>query len=659
MVRLAVVGPVRHVEVKHYIARHFGGRTLSGSFPFVVLVLLALLPCTSAAQGPDTPRNGSPETWWVFFSDRGPDLEARLLARTDELEDSPSIGRRHSAGLYSADVLDLEPWEGYATAIEQAVGEGTIRTDSRYLNAVSIHASEDQVRGLLELPFVTEVRPVATSTFSMPVLTALGPASPGLSGFQLSQIGLDLLHERGWTGEGITMGLLDTGFQLDHEVFGSLLVVDQYDFVNDDPDPSQQEGDPPGQANHGTAVLSAIGGFNPGTYLGGAYGASFLLAKTEDTSGEYEEEEDYWVAGLEWAEQNGADLVSSSLGYIDWYSYEDLDGNTAVTTIAADAAASRGMPVCNSIGNRGPEPGTMNAPADGDSVFSIGAVDAQGTVASFSSRGPTYDGRIKPSVCAMGVSVALAGVTSGYYTGNGTSFSAPLCASASAVIAEAHPEWSMLEVMWTLEATASHAEAPDNDTGHGIVDAYSALLHRSVTGAVRESLTGELLPDYPVSVSIGDTLLTVMTNTSGWFAICPGEFGPFTVGHGGGQGSVIPVQGTLGEDGVEVTVYVDGDPTDAVPTVYPNPTTGRAYVGFDLRNGPVDVTLRVFDILGALVHTETRSAIGPGTFRAPLPGEAFNWDGTDGSGERVATGLYIITLDHGDGIDLLNVSVIR
>ena len=614
-----------------------------------------MLPPTSAAQDSDPTRRGSPGTWWVFFSDRGPDLEGRLLARTDELEDSPSIDRRHKAGLYSADVLDLEPWEGYTTAIEQAVGEGSIRTDSRYLNAVSIRASEEQIRELLQLPFVTDVRPVATSTFSMPVLTALDRSSSGLSGFQLSQIGLDLLHERGWTGEGITMGLLDTGFQLDHEVFGSLSVMDQYDFINDDPDPSQQEGDPPGQANHGTAVLSTIGGFNPGTYLGGAYGASFLLAKTEDTSAEYQEEEDYWVAGLEWAEQNGADLVSSSLGYIDWYGYEDLDGNTAVTTIAADAAASRGMPVCNSNGNRGPEPGTMNAPADGDSVFSIGAVDAMGTVASFSSRGPTYDGRIKPSVCAMGVSVALAGVTSGYYTGNGTSFSAPLCASACAVIAEAHPEWSMLEVMWTLQATASHSDAPDNDTGHGIVNAYAALLHRSVTGCVRDSRTGDLLPGIPLQVTVAGLRVVVESNDAGWFAISPGQLGDFLVEAPG----AIPVQGTLGEDGVEVTVYVDGDPTDAAPTVYPNPTTGGAYVGFDLPSGPVDVTLSVFDILGVPVHTETRSAIGPGSFRAPVPGEAFHWDGTDGSGQRVATGLYIITLDHGDGTDLLNVSVIR
>jgi len=632
------------------------GKIRKGSFPFV---LLLLLNCPVHAQLIDHQGNAAPDVWWIIFNNRGPGIEERLALRTLELEDSPSIDRRRQSGLFTATLLDLEPWAGYTAAVEHITGTGSIRISSRYLNAVSVEISEDRTGELLDLPFVTEVRPVGVSTFRTPSLTLLDGPSPGLTGFQLSQITLDSLHARGWIGEGITVGILDTGFQLDIDVFIDVNVIDQYDFINDDPDPSQQEGDPPGQADHGTAVLSAIGGYCPDVYIGGAFEADFLLAKTEDISDEYEAEEDYWVAGLEWAEANGADLVSSSLGYIDWYGYEDLDGNTAVTTIAADAAASRGMPVFNSMGNRGPGPGTLSAPADGDSVFSVGAVDARGLVATFSSRGPTYDGRIKPSACALGEGVLLASASSGYYSGNGTSFSTPLCASVAAAVAQAHPEWSMLEVMSVLEATSCNAGDPDNDTGHGILDAYSALLYGSVTGAVRWSLSGELIPDYPISVSIGDTVLTVLTNSVGWFAVCPDELGAYTVGHDGGQGTVIPVSGDLSRDGVEITVYVDGDPAPDPSNVYPNPATDDVYVGFDVLNGPVDVSIRIFDILGGLVHSETRSNVGTGSFRAPLPGQAFFWDGKDESGDLVATGSYMIILDVGERVDLLSATIIR
>ena len=279
--------------------------------------------------------------WWVFFSDRGPDLDRRLETRTIELRNAPSYERRIAVGLLEADELDLEPWCGYVEQVVDLTVCREIRTQSRFLNAVSINTANDNLEQILALPFVDHVRPVSSSSFRMPEFQTYTGTSAGVTAAQLAQIGLDELHSRGWTGEGIIVGVLDTGFNLTHDVFHDITVLQMYDFVNDDSDPSQQPGDPPGQSDHGTAVLSILGGYVEDEFCGGIPNASFILAKTEDNSDEYQAEEDYWVLGLEWIELNGGDIVSSSLAYIDWYTYSDLDGNTAVTTIAAGAAAAR------------------------------------------------------------------------------------------------------------------------------------------------------------------------------------------------------------------------------------------------------------------------------------------------------------------------------
>jgi hypothetical protein len=605
--------------------------------------------------------SASPDAWWVFFSDRGPGLEDRLEAESLELMSSPSYERRLSAGLLCADELDLEPWSGYVNQIADSPICVAVRTSSRFLNAVSVRVTDGNPEEFLRLPFVERVQPVSSSDFSIPVFTpAPGMTAAGLTAAQLDQIGMDELHERGWTGSGVTVGILDSGFNLTHEVFNSISVVEMYDFVNDDSDPSQQPGDPPGQSDHGTAVLSIMGGYVEDTFYGGVHDASFILAKTEDISDEFQAEEDYWVQGLEWIESNGGDIVSSSLAYIDWYTYQDLDGNTAVTTIAADAAASRGMAVFNSVGNNGPDQGTLLAPSDGDSVFAVGGVDFYGNVTEFSSRGPTYDGRIKPDGCALGqnVTTAFQG-TSTYSLSNGTSFATPLVSSAAAALSGAHPEWSMMEIIQILHLTASRSCSPDNNIGYGIVNAFAALKYSSVTGSVRYSRSGSFIPSYPLMLEIDGSTFAIETNSSGWFAFCPGELGEFSISDGGGPGSVIPVSGLLTAEGVEVEVFVDQTPCSAAPSVFPNPSTQGVYVGFDLASGPVDVEMTVFDITGQAVFESVRSDLGPGSFRAPLPDEAFYWDGMTADGSSAASGVYIVSLKTGDDVHLMKCSLVR
>lgn len=396
-----------------------------------------------------------------------------------------------------------------------------------------------------------------------------------------------------------------------------------------------------------------------GGLLGAAPGASYALAKTEDTSDEYPGEEDYWIEGLEWLDLQGVSLVSSSLGYIEWYSYSDMDGNTALTTIAADLAASRGMPVVNAIGNYGPGDGTLIAPSDGDSVFAVGGVDALGAPASFSSRGPTWDGRIKPDFCARAVGVIVAqDAGTGYRPANGTSFAAPIVAGAAALLLEAHPEWTSMDALEALRETASQASSPDCTLGWGIVNAAAACMHRSVTGSVRRSDTGAMIPGYPLTLNIGGEEFPISSGPSGWFAFCPDTSGAFTITGSGGEGTVREVAGVLGTPGVETTVYVDFPPEGLPPSAFPVPSQGGVWFGFDLEASS-DVVLRIFPLSGGVIAEIRRNGLAPGSYRAPSDGGAIYWDGCSSDGEPAASGQYFALLDTGGEVTVLKLALVR
>jgi hypothetical protein len=596
--------------------------------------------------------------YWVFFTDRGADFEQRLESASINIMNGPSAERRFLSGTLEADQYDLSPSALYVSFVESVCSQA-VRTSSRYLNAVSISLTPAEVETLRGEPFVKEVRPVGVSNYS-PSNDIPAPDAYGLAQSQLEQINILALHQRGWTGSGVVIGVLDTGFELQHPCLQSISVLDQWDFVNNDSIVAFEDGDPLDQPSHGTKVLSMIAGYQPGLYAGGAFNSSFLLAKTEDTTDEYQQEEDFWVSGLEWLEENGADLVSSSLGYTSWYEPYQMDGNTAVTTIAADIAASRGMVVWNSVGNDGPGDTTIVAPSDGDSVFAVGGVDGGGNVADFSSRGPTADGRIKPDGCARGENAVFASYGgTGYSTGGGTSFAAPLVSSAAACIASAHPNWPVMRIYEALRATADRFSNPDNAYGYGIIDAFEAVKHRSVIGRVQRSDTGESLALQQVSITMESGLpIYTTTNGQGCFAVEPGSFGNFTA-TATGWGNPLPYQGVLGENGIEITLYVDPIGSSQPPSVYPNPSSGEFFIGFDVVEALSNVSLSIFTISGELIHSEDRGTLQPGCYRAPLPEEAFFWNGSDEDGEPAVSGQYIGMLKVGDSVELLNIALVR
>ncbi len=452
----------------------------------------------SAAEKTD----GEPIRVWIYFGDHGEQDPAEMPALLTGVELTPRSFERRArrSHLQLVDAHDLPVCAGYLDAV-RSLG-CRIRHSSKYLNAVSAFATPAQISRLSRLPFVTKIERVQTARRNFPDTYLFPTAMPdkagrpgepnenslgrgaaedsvsyGLSDFQNRQINVPPLHTAGFHGEGVLIAMLDTGFRRIHEAVAHVHVVAEWDFIDDDPVTSDQPGDPAYQDMHGSLSLGTIAAYKPGLLVGPAWAADYLLAKTERFDRELMVEEDDFVRALEWADSLGADIVSSSLGYFTWYTYPDMDGDTAVTTKAADIAASRGILVVTAAGNEGPLPWPgIIAPADGDSVIAVGAADSLGEVASFSSRGPTYDGRIKPDVLAMGRLVASIRWYEpiGLWPFGGTSGATPLVAGACALILQMNPEWSPIEVRKALWSTASHANHPDNDFGWGVIDASAA-----------------------------------------------------------------------------------------------------------------------------------------------------------------------------------------
>lgn len=427
-------------------------------------------------------------TVWIYLNDKGDNISEKLTLAEQNLH--PKSKERRQKSMKSNQLvsfIDIPVEVTYVNQIDVIVEK--IRHQSRWLNAISAEATTAQIAQIAQLDFVKSIDIVRKATLEPVDETTAEPIAPtkstnynldyGSSLTQVEMLNVPMVHDMGYTGDGIIICVLDAGFNnLEHDVFSSMDIIDTYDFVNDDPN-VDDEGDL-GNGGHGTNTLSTIGGFYEGELIGPAYGASYLLAKTENTDSETQVEEDNWVAGAEWGELNGAMLTSTSLGYIDFddgfaYGPEDMDGNTAVITIAADYMASLGLVVVNSAGNSGSGTTTIGAPADGNEVLAIGAVRSDRTRSSFSSMGPTADGRIKPDLMAMGSSVVVAETSgNGYTTSNGTSFSCPLAAGTAALLWEMVPQASNMDIYEALKMTADNAETPDNAYGWGIIDLYAA-----------------------------------------------------------------------------------------------------------------------------------------------------------------------------------------
>jgi hypothetical protein len=321
---------------------------------------------------------------------------------------------------------------------------------------------------------------------------------------QIAQLGIDQMHAKSIRGEGTLITLLDDGFKNASTVpYLQKLVAEKRIIATLTTDPTVNSVYATG--GHGTNVLSTIAGFESGKLIGTAYQASFALAQTEESGHELIVEEANWLRGAEWADSLGTDILSSSLGYSTFdnplhnHSYGDMNGKSTLVSKAASWAASKGILCTISAGNEGANAWKyITAPADADSILTVGSVSAIGGVSSFSSQGPSFDGRVKPDVVAMGSSTVVGLIDGKIGLSNGTSFSAPLIAGLAAGLMQAFPTHSAQQIRNGILKSGSQFSRADMLLGFGIPNFDKASKSMDLILGNTEELNFNIYPN-PVS----------------------------------------------------------------------------------------------------------------------------------------------------------------
>lgn len=434
----------------------------------------------------------APGKYWVQFTDK--DNSPYSLDNPGEFLSERSLERRQMYGI-SLDEYDIPVNPSYLQAVAETGAE--ILNPSKWLNGVTIRTNNTSVlEAIAALPFVENTRELKDNKvkqiakekqyFNNETLKPLVSKEVtddfyGYAFVQINQLNGIGLHDLGYQGQDMWIGVCDGGYQDadSHEAFDSVRdggrLLGTKDFV-------YKNGNVYTDSNHGTSCWSLMAGYVPNLYVGTAPLASYYLCRTEDVNSENLIEEYNWVSAAEYLDSLGIDLITTSLGYVDFDDYQwnhgyiDLDGETAVMTIGSEIASSRGIMCVNSAGNSG---GTANpyisVPADGENVVTVGAVGSYNERAYFSSVGPTADGRIKPDVMAHGYGTTVASYGGSYYEGSGTSFSAPVLAGMLSCLWQAHKDKPADVVRDILRQSSDRADNPDNEYGYGIPDFMEAL----------------------------------------------------------------------------------------------------------------------------------------------------------------------------------------
>ena len=435
---------------------------------FIALVLLCFqFPFFNSAH--------AQQPYWVFLTDK-----AGTTFDPYAYFDAKAIERYNACG---ADLYDITNYP-VNSSYEQAVS--ALATEkigaSRWLNALGVMATPDQIAAIEALPCVLRIQPIEgtgmlISKYSEPTLpdllsiaTVTGPLEA-----QLVRMGGKAFRDKGIDGHGVRIAVFDGGFpQVNtHAAFRHLRdnrqILKTWNFCNDKEDVY-------GWNSHGTMTLSCIAGRMGTVDLGLATGAEFLLARTEIESEPFKEEV-WWQMAVEWADRNGANIISSSLGYGKERHYtKDMDGTSYVAR-AGNLAARKGMLVVNSAGNEADDKQwrTIITPADADSVLCVGGIENSLTEYNhieFSSLGPSADGRLKPNVCAFGYArTANTGSDNAFHYVHGTSFSCPLVAGFAACAWQASPGKTAMEMFHLIEQSADLYPYADYAFGYGVPQA--------------------------------------------------------------------------------------------------------------------------------------------------------------------------------------------
>lgn len=386
------------------------------------------------------------------------------------------------------DDLDYPVSKNYVDSLRRAGGK--VFHTSRWFNGASVEMDDELAAKVAEWTFVSDVEITRDNSprgafFKRRSLPSRGGIPGGkvdselASDAQLALYNLHPLHELGYHGQGILMTICDGGFTDVNTLscFRQELELGHFDFTDDEDDFYGEEG------FHGLNCLSTISGVT-NEYMGAATQANYYLMRSEEAETESPKEMDNLVAALETADSLGVNVFSVSLGYARFdndawtLEYKQLNGKSTRVSRAATIAARKGMLVCVAAGNEGDDAWHwISAPADADSILTVGAVNTDGVIGGFSSFGPSSDGRIKPEVCAVGVHTALLGIQGNVRYSNGTSFATPLLAGLAATLWSALPDESAMQIRERIIRSANRYNNPDkNQYGYGVPDAYAAYL---------------------------------------------------------------------------------------------------------------------------------------------------------------------------------------
>lgn len=433
------------------------------------------------------------EDAWVYFIDK-PDA-TYYLANPLEMLSQRALDRRTAQNI-ALDDKDVPISVSYINQVTASPGI-TVKAKSKWLNALHIRGTITNIQNLRNLSFVDRVdfanKTLNTSDRAFRVEESQNLKnikndfdtqvnySYGTSANQIQMLNGHLLHQQNYTGNGKIIAVLDAGFpgvntitpfvrlRINNKILGG------YNFVG-------RSSNFYTAGSHGTMVLSTMGGYFENQLVGTAPDASYYLFITEDGADENPVEESYWVEAAEMADSLGVDIINTSLGYFTYsnanysHKYSDMNGTTAFISRGAAIAYSRGMICVVSAGNSG---GSINpyisAPADAVNVLTVGAVNSTRNYASFSSIGPSFDGRIKPDVAAQGQASVISSTTGSIGTADGTSFSGPIIAGMVASLWQALPNKTNAQIMQLIKESAHLYATPTAQLGYGIPNFSQAL----------------------------------------------------------------------------------------------------------------------------------------------------------------------------------------
>ena len=423
--------------------------------------------------------------YWVMFKNKN-GTPYSVSTPTAYLT-AKSILRRTNQSI-TINSSDLPVTPSYVSQIA-AVPSVTVLYRSKWLNGVVVRTNTTAIATINTFTFVNNTNAVNRFKIVLPVIEKNQPAPEvlnpnktnnpasynyGGAAWQEKMIGVDCMHNLGFRGQGMTIAIIDDGFNSvnTNSIFDSLFLENRLlgtrDFVTGDTMVFEDD-------THGAYCLSTMAGNQPGKIIGTAPKAKYWLLRSEDVATETISEEYNWIRAAEFADSVGADITTTSLGYTTFdsglndHSYSTLNGRTAPMSIAANMAARKGMVVLNAAGNEGQSFWVyVGVPADADSIISVGAVDSLSNHASFSSYGPTFDGRIKPDLSTRGQKALVCGPGANCSFSNGTSFATPILAGAVACLWGAKPGLKNMTLINGLKQYASNSLAPNNSIGWGV-----------------------------------------------------------------------------------------------------------------------------------------------------------------------------------------------